>query len=660
VPCQAAQSTVSEPKPSPATPATQTEQMLREMDARQQTSQAGGAGGSTTWEALLRADSVWSQLRNKQEGAAAGPPPSFVQESSQPLSSQQQQQGEGVAVHDVVVCGGTLGIFVATALARRGWRVAVVERGPLKGRAQEWNVSRKEVLELVEAGLLEEREVDEVIAKEFNPVRVGFYSGVGPDGKPQSKDVWTRDVLNCGVRPDLLIARMRSKLEALGGKVYELAALQGVQVAPNGCTLSLKSMDKGSETSMRVHSRLVIDCMGHASPIVQQIRWGKKPDGICIVVGTLGSGFQQNTTADVIYTNSHSQPDNAKANKLQFFWEAFPAGSGPTDRTTYMFAYLDAEPWRPSMLDIFEEYWPRMAEYQGVMLEDIDFKRALFGFFPTYRDSPLQPRFDRVLQIGDASGIQSPLSFGGFGAMTRHMRRLDKAIHEALAADALDKGSLGLIHAYNPSLSSAWMMQKAMSLRPGQSTPPDLINRMLGGNFSAMEEMGDPVMKPFLQDVMQFGPLVSTISKQMVNDPAFVPPLLAHVGPGPLADWLVHVLGLGAYTLGNFIATPLKTSSELKGLVVALMAAGSSSPLTAALSSRSGSSSSNGNSALDLSALLGSLSSSAAAGAALPASTEGIQRRSSQGEEKLTPRQLYTLNRILEALEYGSGSDYKL
>eukprot|EP00983_Pelagomonas_calceolata_P040840 1137799-Pelagomonas_calceolata.AAC.4 len=177
--------------------------------------------------------------------------------------------------------------------------------------------------------------------------------------------------------------------------------------------------------------------------------------------------------------------------------------------------------------------------------------------------------------------------------------------------------------------------------------------------------MGDPVMKPFLQDVMQFGPLVSTISKQMVNDPAFVPPLLAHVGPGasaasPLADWLVHVLGLGAYTLGNFIATPLKTSSELKGLVVALMAAGSSSPLTAALSSRSGSSSSNGNSALDLSALLGSLSSSAAAGAALPASTEGIQRRSSQGEEKLTPRQLYTLNRILEALEYGSGSDYKL
>ncbi len=37
-----------------------------------------------------------------------------------------------------------------------------------------------------------------------------------------------------------------------------------------------------------------------------------------------------------------------------------------------------------------------------------------------------------MLQIGDASGIQSPLSFGGFGAMTRHLDRLREAVVEAL------------------------------------------------------------------------------------------------------------------------------------------------------------------------------------------------------------------------------------
>jgi hypothetical protein len=64
-----------------------------------------------------------------------------------------------------------------------------------------------------------------------------------------------------------------------------------------------------------------------------------------------------------------------------------------------------------------------------------------------------------VLQIGDASGIQSPLSFGGFGALTRHLARLTTALTDALSTDALSAGDLGLINGYNPGLSSAWMLQ---------------------------------------------------------------------------------------------------------------------------------------------------------------------------------------------------------
>jgi hypothetical protein len=50
-------------------------------------------------------------------------------------------------VCDVVVAGGTLGIFVAAALAVRGLRVVVLEQGKLVGRTQEWNISRKGVCE---------------------------------------------------------------------------------------------------------------------------------------------------------------------------------------------------------------------------------------------------------------------------------------------------------------------------------------------------------------------------------------------------------------------------------------------------------------------------------------------------------------------------------
>ena len=49
----------------------------------------------------------------------------------------------------------------------------------------------------------------------------------------------------------------------------------GVEVAPNGCSLSLKDLSNsnGSSSTMQINSRLVIDCMGHGSPIVQQIRY---------------------------------------------------------------------------------------------------------------------------------------------------------------------------------------------------------------------------------------------------------------------------------------------------------------------------------------------------------------------------------------------------
>lgn len=45
-----------------------------------------------------------------------------------------------------------------------------------------------------------------------------------------------------------------------------------------------------------------------------KIRWGSQPDGVCLVVGSLGSGFIQNSTADVILTNTPLQPQDAKFN----------------------------------------------------------------------------------------------------------------------------------------------------------------------------------------------------------------------------------------------------------------------------------------------------------------------------------------------------------
>lgn len=47
-----------------------------------------------------------------------------------------------------------------------------------------------------------------------------------------------------------------------------------------------------------ISGRLLIDCMGNFSPIVRQARWGKRPDGVCLVVGSCCRGFPNNNTGE--------------------------------------------------------------------------------------------------------------------------------------------------------------------------------------------------------------------------------------------------------------------------------------------------------------------------------------------------------------------------
>merc|ERR1712085_32205 len=314
-----------------------------------------------------------------------------------------------------------------------------------------------------------------------------------------------------------------------------------------------------------------LDCMGNASPISRQQRYGCKPDGVCAVVGSCAGGYEKETNlmGDIIYTNSEFQ-DKGVNGQLQYFWEAFPVGIGAQGKepgssdvkTTYMFTYMDAEVQRPSLTTLMDDYWKQLPVYQPSISNvetDLDVKRVLFAYFPTYRDSPLKPRWSRILAVGDASGIQSPLSFGGFGALTRHLERISTAVTEALEHDLLNKNYLGEINAYTPNLSAAWMFQKAMSARVGKKVNPKFVNRLLAVNFDVMNEMGTSTMMPFLQDVVRFYGLLGSLARSFVADPTFMPEIVAHVGIPTLVEWLGHVSMIASYNALHLAATPVIT-----------------------------------------------------------------------------------------------------
>ncbi len=478
------------------------------------------------WKGLQKADQLWSTYK-------AGPRevPSVVSEQSDELPQ---------VDYDVAICGGTLGILLGATLAQRGWKVALLERGTLKGRDQEWNISRRELETFVRMGLLSEVELESAIASQYNPARIAFNGG---------KDLWVKDVLNIGVDPVSLLEQLKQKFLAAGGTLLEHTPFKSAIIHPNG--VAIQTADDP------VNARLLIDAMGHFSPIVQQARGGQKPDAVCLVVGTCATGYEQNSSGDLIVSFTPIQK------QCQYFWEAFPARDG---RTTYMFTYLDAHPSRLSLEEMFEDYLELLSQYQKVSLEQLDFIRALFGFFPCYKDSPLRYPWNRTLPVGDSSGSQSPLSFGGFGAMVRHLERLAVGIDDALQADLLEAKALGKLQPYQPNLSATWLFQKSMSVGVDQALPPNKINQVLSTIFADMEALGDEVLLPFLQDVVQFPALAKTMLRTSTRHPGLVLSILPQVGVGSVASWTRHFVNLGRYSLLDMMqsAVDSRETSEKK------------------------------------------------------------------------------------------------
>lgn len=128
--------------------------------------EAGGAGGTNSYSALKRLDKVWTNICSAEAGddfvlnfilyikndmvlyhcrdrfdmiiqrvkfdIAETKPPQVVT-SVEGAFKRDEASGKSVEDFDVLVCGGTLGIFIATALCAKGLKVGIVERNILKG-----------------------------------------------------------------------------------------------------------------------------------------------------------------------------------------------------------------------------------------------------------------------------------------------------------------------------------------------------------------------------------------------------------------------------------------------------------------------------------------------------------------------------------------------
>ena len=218
-----------------------------------------------------------------------------------------------------------------------------------------------------------------------------------------------------------------------------------------------------------------------------------------------------------------------------------------------MFAYGPCDERRQTLTQAMEDYVESVQEYQGIDIDQMDVKRVVFGFFPSYfRDSPAKVAFDRVIAVGDAGGMQSPVSFGGFGCCLRQLTRLTGALNEALSGDddrLLSRRNLQTLQSYQPSLSVTGLFNKAMQVPPGQTTAGAFlgangINEVLWANMAAMEELGKDVQLPFLRDVVTVDGLTKTLAMMVRRNPLLALKLSAFIGAGEIVDWSKHYVAL--------------------------------------------------------------------------------------------------------------------
>merc|ERR1711975_120112 len=88
-----------------------------------------------------------------------------------------------------------------------------------------------------------------------------------------------------------------------------------------------------------------------------------------------------------------------------------------------------------------------------------------------------------------------------------------------------------------------------MSCPIGTTPDQGLIVGILSNSFQSMEKLGDAVMKPFLQDVLQFVPLLRTLALAGAQDLLTPLKIVPHVGLAAMGDFFKHFFNMGLYTL---------------------------------------------------------------------------------------------------------------
>ena len=445
------------------------------------------------------------------------------------------------ADYDVVVAGGGLGLLAGLALQRRGHRVLLFDRDSVGAAHREWNISRRELGVLVDAGLFTWADLDPCVAATYDYGMLAFdAAGTGLPPAPLRLD----GVLDTALDAQALLTLARGRFLAAGGTIREGRRFLRLHTAARGRVRSVVELAGPGGAPERVGARLVIDMMGAISPIALALNGGHPFDGVCPTVGTVVRGLDApSRVGDILVTVAGTQDGR------QLIWEGFPGRDGET--TVYLFYYDLAGPATApgqGLLDLFEQYFTLLPTYRRPG-PDFAHLRPVYGYIPARHGRRGVTAARGLILLGDAAAGQSPLTFCGFGSNTRHLPHVARELDACLRRDRLEAHHLRPIGPHQPNLRPTWAFARLLQPWPGAG--PAAVNRLMTAFCGGLAQVGPAATVRFLQDRHSFGDYLRILLTTARLHPAVFAITWRALGPRGLVRWLRDIALFGLLDLGS-------------------------------------------------------------------------------------------------------------
>jgi len=442
---------------------------------------------------------------------------------------------------EIIYAGGTLGLLHAAVMSHcYGRKVLVVDAHRVAETHRDWNISDEELEAFIRVGLFSKEEIETAVVNRY---KTGFVKFSDTNSSVKTSKLFMDNVLDVAIDANILLELAKRKLVVSGSSFLDQHLLKSAVVFRDGITVDLEDLGSGEVKTFK--AELLCDATGTNSEISRQLNRGRSITHICPTVGTVATGFLRGSADDEVDFDIGeilvSTEDITEGRQL--IWEGFAGSREKDEYTTYLFFYDSVgSPADKSLFPLFEEYFSKLPSYKkpGPNWRII---KPVYGYIPSIHHhswkNAKRTSADRIVLIGDAAGLSSPLTFCGFGSHVRNLERLTANTEAAFLRGAFDEKSLGEINAYEANVSQ--MASLAEFMRPMPNSDSFIVNETMNAVMKALENLDPEIRRQLFQDRVRFKSFVKVLKETATLHPKVFKLMFEHLGVKGAFWWIANI-----------------------------------------------------------------------------------------------------------------------